>query len=170
MMEYFFLINAMLLEGNGLEKTLKKLKFKNVLLPSKPLIRFARQVVISTCDNYFILRQTMSCKAIRIPISGKFLLVDSGIRNNFACTIRNPELWNLEYKDWRESSTWNPKSKPRNPESKTVLDSLTWGHHPAWLSCQGHINIYMYTIVSPKTRHYQLTKHLATFRFGLLSQ
>ena len=26
-----------------------------------------------------------------------------------------------------EFSTWNPESTARNPESKTVLDSLTWG-------------------------------------------
>ena len=144
-MESFFLISAMLLKGNGLKKSLKKLKFKNMHLSSKPLIHFARQVVISTCDNYFILLHHVTpCKAIHIPISGKFLLVDWGIRNNFACAIRNPELWNPEYKDWRESNTWNPESKPRNPESKTVLDSLTWGHHSAWLSCQGNIKIYMY--------------------------
>ena len=39
---------------------------------------------------------------------------------------------------------WNPVPGIRNPESKTVLDSLTWGHHPAWLSSQGFIKIYMY--------------------------
>ena len=26
-----------------------------------------------------------------------------------------------------ESSTWNPEPTKLNPESKTVLDSLTWG-------------------------------------------
>ena len=59
-MESSFLINAMALKENGLEKSSKTLKFKNVLLSSKPLIRFARLVVICTCDNYFILLQTMS--------------------------------------------------------------------------------------------------------------
>ena len=39
---------------------------------------------------------------------------------------------------------WNPVSGIRNPESKTVLDSLTWGHYPAWLSSQGFIKIYVY--------------------------
>ena len=30
------------------------------------------------------------CKEIRIPVSEKFLLVESGIQENFACGIRNP--------------------------------------------------------------------------------
>ena len=32
-----------------------------------------------------------------IPESGAFLLVESEIRGNSACGIRNPGLWNLEY-------------------------------------------------------------------------
>ena len=101
----------MLLKGNGLEKSLKKLKFKNMLLSSKPLICFARQVVISTCDNYFILLQTMSphvrqsgFRNFRLwtPESGIILHVQSGIlsfgiRNtktgeNPVPGIRNPSL------------------------------------------------------------------------------
>ena len=35
--------------------------------------------------------------------------------------IRNPLSWN------QESSTRNPESTGWNPESKTVMDSLTWG-------------------------------------------
>ena len=35
--------------------------------------------------------------------------------------IRNPLCWN------QESSTRNPESTAWNPESKNVLDSLTWG-------------------------------------------
>ena len=35
--------------------------------------------------------------------------------------IRNPPCWNPE------SSTRNPESTAWTPESKTVLDSLTWG-------------------------------------------
>ena len=42
-------------------------------------------------DLYFAPR-----KGIRIPESGKFLLVGSGIRENFAYGIRNPGLWNPE--------------------------------------------------------------------------
>ena len=76
----------------------------------------------------------------------KILLVQSGIRENIACRIRNPGLWNPEYRvqrirnltnDWNpqskfqwqklKSSTWNPESTGWNPESKTVLDSLTKG-------------------------------------------
>ena len=33
---------------------------------------------------------------------------------NFCCRIRNPLFW-------------NPENSPRTPESKTVLDSFTWG-------------------------------------------
>ena len=57
-----------------------------------------------------------------------------GIREIFACEIRNPGPWNLEYscrnpesgiqdpvnKDG-ESSNWNPESTARNPKSKTGL-------------------------------------------------
>ena len=39
-----------------------------------------------------------------IPESGKFLLVDCGIRENFTYNIRNPGFWNLEY------SSGNPES------------------------------------------------------------
>ena len=35
-------------------------------------------------------------KGIRILESGKFLLVESKIRENFARGIRNPGLWNPE--------------------------------------------------------------------------
>ena len=50
------------------------------------------------------------CKVIRIPDSGKFLLVESGIRDIFACEIWNPELCNLEF-------------IKRNPESGQRLES-----------------------------------------------
>ena len=74
------------------------------------------------------------CKEIRIPESMKFLLVESGILGfgiqNTAVGIRNPtEDWNPESRfHWQRlySSTWNPESTAWNPESKTVLDSLTW--------------------------------------------
>ena len=65
---------------------------------------------------------------------------DCGIREIFACGIRNPtitigirnptKIWNPESKfQWQsqESGAWNPKSTVWNPESKNVLDSLTWG-------------------------------------------
>ena len=66
-------------------------------------------------------------KGVRILEPGKFLLGESGIHENFAYRIRNPQLWNPESKfSWQrlESSTWDPESMAWNAESKTVLDSL----------------------------------------------
>ena len=52
-----------------------------------------------------------------------------GIRN-ITKGIRNPNNdWNPESKfhsQRLESSTWDPESTERNPESKTVLNSLKW--------------------------------------------
>ena len=50
------------------------------------------------------------CKGIRIPESGKFLHVESGILETFACGIRNPGPWNPEY-------------SCQNPESPLQLES-----------------------------------------------
>ena len=50
---------------------------------------------------------------------GKCLLVESGIRG---FGIRNPSTTDKE----SEFSTWTPESTMCNPESKSVLDSLTW--------------------------------------------
>ena len=90
--------------------------------------------------NYFFA----PCRRIQTPHSVKLLVV-SGFRENFARKIRNPGLCTLEYSsrnpeftnDWNpeskyhcqrlKSSTWNPESTASNPESKTVLDSLTRG-------------------------------------------
>ena len=68
--------------------------------------------------------------------SGNILLMESGIPGfgiwNTAQGIWNPtNYWNSESKFyWQipESGTWNPESTVRNPESKTVLDSLPWGN------------------------------------------
>ena len=80
-----------------------------------------------------------SCKGIRIPQSGKFSLMESGIRKNSvrgfgvldfeilntAQGIRN--LVNSEsviqesLTKNQDSSCWNPKSTAWNPESKTVF-------------------------------------------------
>ena len=74
-------------------------------------------------------------QGIRIPESRKILLIKFeilgfGIRST-AQGIRNPtDIWNPEFKFYGqilESSTWSPESTRWNPESKTVLDSLTWG-------------------------------------------
>ena len=143
-MESSFLINAMALKENGLEKSSKKLKFKNVLLSSKPLTRFAIQVVISTCDNYFILLQTMSPHkwkngfwnqgnfCLWTPEFGIILHVESrivsfGIRNTLQ-RIRIPfNDWNSESKfHWQrlESSTWNPESRIQDCLGFSYMRSL----------------------------------------------
>ena len=70
------------------------------------------------------------------PESEKIVLAESGIFGGFgirnaAQGIRNPTNdWNPETNfHWQrlESSTWNSESTAWNPESKTVLDFLTWG-------------------------------------------
>ena len=66
--------------------------------------------------------------------------LDSGIRENCSCGIRNPRLWytsqgiRIPPDDWNpeskfywqrmECSTWNLESTAWNPESKTFLDFL----------------------------------------------
>ena len=52
---------------------------------------------------------------------------DSRVQEIFACGIRNTAQGIRNPTD-KESgiSTLNPKCTARNPESKTVLDSLTW--------------------------------------------
>ena len=152
-MEYFFLINAMLLEGNGLEKTLKKLKFKNVLLPSKPLIRFARQVVISTCDNYFILRQTMSphVKQSGFRYPGNFCLwtPESGIILHVQSGILSFGIWNTKTGE-------NPVPGIRNPSLGIQNPRLSWiPLHEAITQPGYHVKViltFTCTIVSPKTK------------------
>ena len=77
----------------------------------------------------FFKWQVVPCNGIRIPESVKFLLVESGILGygiwNTSKGIRDPTKdWNPESKfHWQrlESRTWNPKSTPWNPESKTAL-------------------------------------------------
>ena len=76
---------------------------------------------------------------IRIPESGKFLLVESEMEGKFACGIRNtaeefgiPLATGIQNassanKGWNlVSGIRNPESMTWNPESETVLDSLTW--------------------------------------------
>ena len=77
---------------------------------------------LKTSSDYFFA----SCKGIRIRGSEKLLLVESGILGfgirNVAQGIRNlTEDWNPE------SSTRDLESTAWNPESKTALDSVTWG-------------------------------------------
>ena len=99
----------------------------------------------------YSLQPVALCKRVQILESGKFLLAESGIlalenhANDWNSEskfywqkIRNPVPGTRNpYKDlnpeskfhWHrlESSTWNPGSTAWNPESKTVLDFLTWG-------------------------------------------
>ena len=64
------------------------------------------------------------------------LVRESGFRNAGKFCVWNPGSLVLEsvmqvlLTRYSEFSTWNPKSKAQNPESKTVLDSLTWGDQP----------------------------------------
>ena len=59
---------------------------------------------------------------------------NSGNWEIFACGIRNPGLWNPEYRIRNPTIDWNPESKFHwqkieitwNPESKAVVDSLSW--------------------------------------------
>ena len=58
------------------------------------------------------------------------MLVESKIWENFVRGIRNPGLWNPESTfHWKrlEYSTRNSQSTEWDPESQTVLYSLTWG-------------------------------------------
>ena len=79
-------------------------------------------------------------KGIRYLESGEILLVESGIRKIVFCWIPNPGLWNPKQSSRNLESTTigirnpscsglseNPESKTWNPESKTVVDSLTGG-------------------------------------------
>ena len=91
------------------------------------------------------MQYLVPCKVIRITESGKILLVESailrfGIRNSAQGTRNPAKNCNLE------SRLWKPKytryTQMWNPESKTVLDELTWnetsGHDRYilnWQSC-----------------------------------
>ena len=60
----------------------------------------------------------------RLPLLSPHLR-DSGFRGHFACkTDPDPGFWNPEYSS-RNLNDWNP-------ESKTVLDSLTRGESVIW--------------------------------------
>ena len=111
------------------------------------------------------------CKGIRIPESGNFLLVESKIRENFARGIRDQgygiqkrdqvlrnltKEWNPESKcHWKslESSTRKQQSTQWDPESKTVLYSLTWGDSTGLRTASYYFSfIYLLLIRSPHFR------------------
>ena len=62
-----------------------------------------------------------SCEEIRIPESRNFLLLESGIP--LTVGIQNPS--SSDNVMVPGNSTWNLESKAWNPDSETVLDSLT---------------------------------------------
>ena len=69
-----------------------------------------------------------SCKGIRIPESKKLLPVESGIQlreSGITLTIGIQNPGSID-KDWNPVPG-NPESTAWNPESKSVLDPLTWG-------------------------------------------
>ena len=112
---------------------------------------------INLCKEYSQVRKiwvflgVAPCKRIRDPWnfclwnpeSEKRLLVGSRIRLKesgipLTIEIQNPSSTNkrLNY------STWNLKSTAWNPESKTVLDSLTWGE--LW---RGYCSVFFQSFV-----------------------
>ena len=72
----------------------------------------------------------MWCKIFLIPESGKFLLVESGIRG-FGIQNSGKGIWNST-KDWKFESRFqwesirNPVPGIWNPQGGSVLDYLTW--------------------------------------------
>ena len=60
------------------------------------------------------------CKGLRIPKSGKFLLVETVIKENFACRIRNHGLWNSEY------SLRNPESHKKCGIRDAISSDIDW--------------------------------------------
>ena len=69
-----------------------------------------------TVPQIDVLQSTLSLRVRecgRISECGKYLLVDSGIRQFFFCGSRYPGLWNPGYSSRNQESTdnWNPESK-----------------------------------------------------------
>ena len=101
--------------------------------------------------------------------SNKFLLVESRIQGTSTCGIWNPGLWDpgRQIKKsgiQRKIGIRNPSSSDKefsiwNPESKTVLDSLTWGDQIfertgnliAWICTMSFLNIWSPKITTTST-------------------
>ena len=96
--------------------------------------------------------------ACRIQNQGNFLLVESGIQNRAQVLRNRTKEWNPESTfHWKrlESSNRNPQSMEWDPESKTALYSLTWGHSTGLRTASYYFSfIYLPLIRSP---------HLKTF-------
>ena len=90
------------------------------------------QVTLNDCrlSSTFAL-----CKGIRIPETESRKMFGLGIRNPeiCACKIKNPGLWNPEYR------SENPVSMAWNSESKTVLDSLQGASTSCILNIYTHV-------------------------------
>ena len=102
-----------------------------------------KKICANRSENVWLVLRP--CKGIRIQESGKFLLVESKIRDNFAPVsgnqgfgiqnraqvLRNAtKAWNPQSTfHWKrlEFSTRNPQFTEWDPETKTVWYSLTWG-------------------------------------------
>ena len=87
-----------------------------------------------------IERLLTPCNGISILESGTFLIMESGIRENFPCGIRNPGVWNPEYNSANPESHNKPLTigiqNPKVPRTKTGIrnaprgiqnPSLSWG-------------------------------------------
>ena len=94
--------------------------------------------------------------ACRIQNQGNFLLVESGIQNRAQVLRNRTKEWNPESTfHWKrlESSNRNPQSMEWDPESKTALYSLTWGHSTGLRTASYYFSfIYLPLIRSPHFR------------------
>ena len=83
-----------------------------------------------------IERLLTPCNGVSILESGTFLLMESGIRENFACGIRNPEYSSSNPESHNIPLTIGIHENPKVPRTKTGIrnalrgiqnPSLSWG-------------------------------------------
>ena len=91
---------------------------------------------------------SLRVEEIWITDSGKYFLVKSGI---LGFGIRNTaqRIWNPT-KDWNPESKFyqqRPESRAKNPESKTVLDPLTWGDYSS-------VSVFSNTVTQKKVTRF----------------
>ena len=118
--------------------------------------------------SMLLFNKVAPCKGVRIPESGKFFFwnpdagkfillpwilgLESGIQlkeSEISPTINGIRNLGSTYKVRPESRTWNLRSTARNPESKTVLDSFTWGERfhvrtAMWLTLFIYLFIHLF--------------------------
>ena len=68
-------------------------------------------LVTEATTGNFILYNFAQCKVRRIPKSGNFWSVESGIWKSFTCKIWNPGLWNLWFNSRNPESCWQLESR-----------------------------------------------------------